>query len=51
MTLKVVLERQKQHQTSRVTASKDLSTAAINLGAKQTTQQQLHITPVIAHKY
>lgn len=51
MTLRVVLYRQKQHQTSRVTASEILSTATISSGAKQTSQQQLHITLVIADKY
>lgn len=51
MTLRVVLYRQKEHQTLRVTASKILSTATINSGAKQTRQQQLHITPVSADSY
>lgn len=51
MTLRVVPYRQKQHRTSRVTASKNLSTATISSGAKQTAQQQLHISPVIADKY
>lgn len=51
MTLRVALCRQKQHQTSRVTASENLSTAPISSDAKQAAQQQLHIRPVIADKY
>lgn len=53
MALTLVLYRQKQHQTVRVTALKKIiyTSTTINSGAEQTTQQRLRITLVIVHKY